>query len=408
MTDASDLAAQDAVTSQTIEPRDTDATAQGRGAELQADEPPKDEKPLSSRDAIAKAFDEAKEKSDAEKAEKPKDAEKAEKPKDDPKQDAKAEQPEKDEEKAEQAEKGEPDKATAAREKEAGPRQSEGRKHVDPPARFLPEATAKWANTPNEVKAEISRVHKEMDAQLNEAQEKAQKYEEIREFDEMAKRSGRSGIRESLEKMVQIEQAIMRSPAHGMELLMREIGPTRPDGTPMSFYEFARAVANMTPEQYQRNVASYATQPQQQPQRQNPEFESVRQELNSLKTEMAASKVMPVVEKFSNDHPDYRQLEPKIAEVLRSGVVENLYGAGLTAAQKLEQAYRMAGGQGPASQPDTPAESAHSQPTPARPDPDPDGQKSIRGAPSSGQTGEAKRKFKTNRAALEAAFDSAR
>ena len=62
---------------------------------------------------------------------------------------------------------------------------------------------------------------------------------------------------------------------------------------------------------------------------------------------MASAKVAPVVEQFENSHADYRQLKSQFASILRSGVIEEIYGTGLEPGQKLEQAYRMAGGQGP-------------------------------------------------------------
>lgn len=413
MTDnTSDLAATEAVTSQTIEPREADVGAQGRGSDVTPEEAPKEEgKPLSSRDAIAKAFDEAKEKSEAEQApkEEPKEPAKADKAEE---QDAKGKDIAKAEDKAPEADKGEAEKPAAARERDAGERQSEGRKHADPPARFLPEATQKWANTPNEVKAEIHRVNQEYETQIREAQEKAQKFEEIRQFDDMARQSGRDGVKESLNTMVRIEQAMQRSPVMGLEMVLRESGIRKQDGSPLSLYDVAQMVARQTPQQFAQNMGQLQQQAQsapQQQQRANPEVEGFRSELDSLKSELAAAKVAPIVEQFQAAHPDYHALEGQIAGILRSGVIDQLYGAGLTPAQKLEQAYRMAGGQGSTSQSAAPAEEPqHSPATPARPEIDPDGQKSIKGAPASSQTGEAKRKFKSNRDALAAAFDASR
>lgn len=413
MTDTtSDLAAPDAATSQIIEPREADVGAQGRGSDVPTEEAPKEEgKALSSRDAIAKAFDEAKEKSEAEQApkeepEEPAKAEKADKP------EAEEQAPEKADEKAQKADKSEAEQPAAARERGAEVRQSEGRKHADPPARFLPEATQKWANTPNEVKGEIHRVTQEYEAQLTEAQEKAQKFEEIRQFDEMARQSGRDGVKDSLNTMVRIEQAMQRSPVMGLEMVLRESGIRKQDGSPLSLYDVSQMVARQTPQQFAQNMGQLQQQSQaapQQQQRGNPEIEGVRTELDSLKSELAAAKVAPIVEQFKAANPDYNALEGQIAGILRSGVIDQLYGAGLTPAQKLEQAYRMAGGQGSSSQSAAPAEEpTHSPATPARPEIDPDGQKSIKGAPASSQTGEAKRKFKSNRDALAAAFDANR
>lgn len=426
MTDEANTAAAsaDAHPSQVIEHREADANAQGRGASLPEGEEPKaeDKKPLSTRDAIAKAFDENEAKAKADKGEKveEKPAEDGKKPeadaKADPKQaDKAAEKPHDGGNTAKAADKAEgdksaPDRAAAGQGGDEA-RQSEGRKHAEPPARFLPEARTKWANVPNEVKAEVHRVSQEYEGELTKARESADKYEAIRQYDELSHQNGRGGVKGSLEKMVQIEQALARSPAMGLELILREVGPRKQDGSPVSLYELAHAIAKQSPQQFQQNMNSamgQRQQPQQQ-QRQNPEMAALTKELQDIKSQLATSRTQPVIEQFKANRPDYHSLEPQIAEILKSGVVQKIYGTGLSPEQKLEQAYRMAGGQGPSSQSAAPAPApANPQATPARPDPDPDGQKSIRGAPSSGQSGEPARKFKSNRAALEAAFDSVR
>ena len=164
MTDAIP-AANDAAQSQVIENREADATALGRGAEVTPEAAPKPDakeapKSLSTREALEKAFREGDTKREAEKSAKPDakddtrpDDAKAEKAKADaPKDNAAVKTDAKAEETAPKAEQGAPDKAAAGQGGDEV-RPSEGRKHVDPPARFLPEARAKWANTPNEIKA---------------------------------------------------------------------------------------------------------------------------------------------------------------------------------------------------------------------------------------------------------------
>src|SRR5690606_33203402 len=70
----------------------------------------------------------------------------------------------------------------------------------------------------------------------------------------------------------------------------------------------------------------------------------------------------------------------QIKGILDSGVINQLYGNGLTLEQKLAEAYRMAGGQ-PSSINGHAAEAAHSEheARPVNPDA---GKKSVRGAPA--------------------------
>ncbi len=381
-------------------------------------EPAKPEEPKqpSSREVIAKTLDdlEAKDKATTEKAEKAANDAKAaaENAKDDDK--AKAEKPRSEDGKFAKAEepKGEPEKAEqGAAEKPAagqegdGNRQSEGRKHVEPPARFLPEARTKWPNVPNEVKAEVHRVAQEYEAEIEKAKVATERYEAIREFDEGLRNSGVE-LRDRLVQLNQLGLALQKNPVLGLEMALRQVGVTKPDGSPLSLYEVAQHVAKLSPEQYQQNMRGLGQQAPQQPQQRQPapEVAAIAQELKALRTELAQTKLSPVLERFAAERPDYHQLQPQIAAVLKSGVVDQLYGTGLSPEQKLEQAYRMAGGQGPSSRSPAPEPAPAHSPA-AEPDRpvDPAGQKSVRGAPSSGFDPQTRRP-KSNREAAAAAL----
>lgn len=274
------------------------------------------------------------------------------------------------------AEKGASEK-TAAERVGSDERQSEGRKHAEPPARFLPEARTKWANVPNEVKAEVHRVSQEYETELQKHKTSSDRYETIRQFDETARQNGRE-LKDSLAKVVEVEQALARNPIAGLESILREVGPRKADGSPLTLMEVAQHVVN-NPQAYQQATTQPVQQAQQHPQR-DPEIDALRAELNSMKAEQT---IVPLITKFAGDNPDYYALEPKIAQILGSGVIEQLYGAGLSAEQKLAEAYRMAGGQ-PSSRADTATVQTHSEPESARPVNPDAGKKSVRGAPSDG------------------------
>ena len=92
----------------------------------------------------------------------------------------------------------------------------------------------------------------------------------------------------------------------------------------------------------------------------------------------------PVIQAFAAEHPDFDGLSDRITQILGSGVIEQLYGNGLSLEQRLSEAYRMAGGQGPSSRPDTDLAAAHSAVTTERPVNPDAGTKSVRGAPANG------------------------
>ena len=418
MTDDAMQAAADPVQPSQIIP-DAATHENPQAGKLPEAEAPKEQKPVSTRDAIAKAFDEADAKSKAEATDKGKQAAEDAKAKadaaikdDKAKEPEKAEKPRSDDGKFAKAEKDEPDakaeksaaeKPAAERGAPEDNRQSEGRKHSEPPARFLPEARTKWANVPNEVKAEFHRVSQEYEAEVTKHKQSAERYEPLRQFDEIARTNGRE-LKDSLAKVVEIEQAIARNPIAGLDAVLREIGPRKADGTPVSLYEVAAHIVQQGPQAYQQSVAQAMPQHQATQRQDNPEIAQLRAELQSMRAEQT---VVPVVNKFASEHPDFEALAPQIKTILDKGVIDEIYGTGLSLEQKLTEAYRMAGGSLPSRSEPLAAAPEHSEATMARPV-DPDGQKSIKGAPTSGQTGDPKWRPKSNREALERAFASAR
>lgn len=378
-------------------------------------EAPKPDKPLSAREAISKAIDDT---AAAAKAKAEPDA------KTEVKADAKPGEAKVEPAKAARAEDGKfaraadkvetqpvdpanrsaPEKAASERAATDDSRQSEGRKYGEPPARFLPEARTKWANVPNEVKAEIHRIEQETATELAKGKEASERYERIRQYDDIARSNGRD-LSESLQKVVAVEQALARNPIAGLEMILREVGPRGPDGRPMSLYDVARHVASMQPQQFQQLMAGAVEPPEQR--QQAPQNDAVSKELQQLRQELFTMKaeqtVVPMVTAFKASHPDFDAIENQITAILSSGVIDQIYGAGLSHEQKLAEAYRMAGGLGSPSHVDAPQPVANPAPVNSRLV-DPDGKKSVTGAPSGGKTPAEKRAFKSNREALEAAF----
>lgn len=399
----------DAHPSQIIHDTATNETPRA-GSLPEADAPKEPPKPISTRDAIAKAFDDATKASEADKSALVKadeakakveapvkaDAEpKADKARDESGKFAKAD-PAAEQQVDAKADKGAPEKAAEQAVPER--RQSEGR-HPEPPARFLPEARSKWANVPNEVKAEFHRVAQEMEQETGRYKASHERYETLKPFDDLARSNGRD-LRESLTKINEIENALRQSPIAGLDAVLREIGPRKQDGSPLTIMDVAQYLSQ-NPQAYRpdMSIAQQAQQPQS-----NQELEALKAEVQTLRAEQT---VVPVIQRFADAHPDFDAISGRVTEILSTGVIEKLYGNGLSLEQKLSEAYRMAGGQGPSSRPDTDSAPAHSDAAPMARPVDPDGQKSIKGAPTSGQTGEPKWKPKSNREALERAFASA-
>lgn len=338
-----------------------------KAEDTKADTETKDKAESAAKDAKAKA-DEAQK---GDKKEDPKDA-KADRQR---AEDGKFAKAEKDEPDA-KADKGAPERAAAERSAPEDNRQSEGRKYAEPPARLLPEERAKWANVPNEVKAGLHRLTQELEQENAGYKQSHERYTTLKPFDDIARTNGRD-LKESLEKITQVERAIAQNPIAGLDMVLREIGPRKQDGTPLTLMEVARHIVQ-NPQAYQQ-----ASVPMPQVQQESPQVKALEDKLASLETKLATASIQPMLDAFATSNPDYAQLEPQIAAILQSRVIENLYGDGLSAEQKLAEAYRMAGGRGPSSRSEPEALTAHSD-TKDPPSKDA-GTRSIRGAPADGE-----------------------
>lgn len=285
----------------------------------------------SARDDIDAALKEM----DAPKVEEKPEAETKADPKADaaPKDDTKAEKgPPKTEEKPEARPEAKPDAADAAEPDDAAAKdgeQKEGKsRHPDAPANFLPRAKELWRNTPNEVKAEVNRVLSE----AAKATEAYKRYDDLREFDELAKSNGRD-LRESLMKLNHIENTMQQNPIAALNAILAEVGPRKADGQPINIMEVAQFLSQQGPQGYQQIMQR--SQQQEMQARGDSEVESLRAEIERMKAEAAAREI---IEPFAAKNPRYRELEEDIAFFLQSGKVP----AGLSPSERLAVAYDMA------------------------------------------------------------------
>lgn len=256
---------------------------------------------------------------------------------------------------------GQPEKAATGQDAQERARQSEGRDHHQPPAKFLPKAKEVWANVPHAVKSEISRITQEHDTELSKYRANHEAYETIREFDERARHGGTS-LRNALIQYTGMEDLLRRDPAAGIATLLRGLG--------------------MTPQQYAEHVIknpnAHAFRPQvQQPQAPQPnaEVQALRNEIATMRQDQVAR---DFIEPFRAENPRYDELQDDIALFLKSGKIP----ASLTPLERLAAAYDMAVRVNPTSSVVT-SQAAEARPADARV-PSDAGTKSVRGAPPDG------------------------
>lgn len=287
---------------------------------------------------------------------------------------------------------------------EAG-RQSEGRDtpHREPPARFTPEAREKWISAPREVRSEVYRVVQEYERELGE--HKAFR-DDLKEYEDLAKQHNVT-IKDTMARYVNADRILNQNFGSGVANLAQMYGHS-----PVQAIAAIIQAHGITPQQYAeqvlknpaQHVAPMQRQQAPQTQQQAPEIQNIKSEIESLRNELASERAQaqltPVIQKFADEHPDFHALEDAIARILQDGVIDRIYGPGLSPDQKLAEAYRIAGGK-PTSHAEPQADDVNSEaenvPSPIA------GTKSVKGAPTGGKDPSVKR-FKNNRDAAAAAL----
>lgn len=264
----------------------------------------------------------------------------------------------------------------AAQEPTQGVQPSEGRKPFhDAPARLSDNAKREWANAPDSVKEDVYRVIGENEKGIQKYKESAERYDLVREYDELARKNGRAGVHESLKQVVEIEKAFERNPIEGMKRITEHFG--------LDLNAVAAHVMGQNPNQQLADAHN--------------ENQRLRQQIQQMES---AARMPDLVAEFAAKHDRFDELSEDIAFFLKGGIVQDLETAYEMAAR-----FRPASNAGAPGQPLNPAQSAEAHnPAPAPAPPNPAGSKSVSGAPSGGVNPQARQPVpKSNREALQRA-----
>lgn len=244
----------------------------------------------------------------------------------------------------------------------------------EPPKRFLADSREAWRNVPRAVRRDIEAWHAEHEQDQQRYREVSDRYDRVREFDDLARSNGRD-LRESLTQVAQFEDMMRQNPVAALNMALMQVGPRKADGQPVSLYELAQHVIQQGPEGYQQMMAR-AQQAQQQPQ-EDPRVGQLQQELQQIKVQQLATQV---IEPFKAAHPRYDELQDDIALFLQSGKIP----ATLSLQERLAAAYDMAERVNPPSRDYQPAPIQQDGPgQERRADLDFSGSKSIKSSPGS-------------------------
>jgi len=256
------------------------------------------------------------------------------------------------------------------------------------PERFSPDAKAVWDSAPEPVKAEVTRMHREMTAGLEKHRAGAEKFDSIREFDELATRSG-TDLKTALTRYVNMEQALRQNPLKGLEAVCANIG--------VSLKDVARIVLEQPADQQQSQADAT--------------IRELRSELNQLKQTVGGvtqhfqqqqqTSLHEQISKWADSRPHFEIIAPHIAAEMREGAT-SLDDAEQRVLQKFPQlaAIAKAAAKPSSEEPSPAASAAAAGDLLAQTE---KGNKSIKGAPGSGSEPAAQPRSSSIKEALKRA-----
>lgn len=269
-------------------------------------------------------------------------------------------------------------KAPVAQEQKVETAAPERRVSLEAPARFNDNGKKEWANVPDSVKEEVHRTIAENEKGIQKYKETSERYELIKEYDELARKNGREGVHESLKQIKEIEDTFSRDPIQGLKKITDHFG--------LNLQAVAAHIMGQNPNQQVQEAHSRVR-----------ELEAKIQQMET------AAKVPSIVEQFFTEHEDAKDYSDDIAFVLEQGIVKDLEAA----YQYVKRFSPKASNATASGQPLTQAESVPAQ-TQA-PALNPAGSKSVSGAPTGGVSPASKHPVPANnREALSRAMQKMR
>lgn len=233
------------------------------------------------------------------------------------------------------------------------------------PQRFDDAAKKEWESVPEGVRGAIHRALRESEQGIQKYKETAEAFEPVREFDEMAKKSGTT-LDAALRKYVNMENMLRQNPLAGLEYLVQNMGLKMKDGRAVTLRDVAEAYLARSPMENQNAALQTRLQMVEQQQKQNAERQAASE---------AQAYQRGLVEAAQREFPRFEELRPAMVGLIQSGAVN-----GSNDQELMRAAYEEADRRFPATNAAHTGNEALAQTQPTR-QPNPAGQKSVTGAP---------------------------
>lgn len=234
----------------------------------------------------------------------------------------------------------------------------------EPPPRMSESAKAEWSVTPESVRGDMHRMHREFSQAYEQYRGAAEAFAPIAHYHQMAQQHGTT-LQKALDNYWGIEQKLRADPIAGLDMIVHNLGLKTPDDQPIGFRDIAYHVISQTPDQLRSlqqgntvNAAQHQIYALQQ------QVANQENALRQMQYNQQYSYTRSAIDAFADSHPRFDELSTAIDQELKSGY-------------DLEIAYRRAELLNPATQ------AAQTRTTSAQTRP-PD--RSISGAPGGGSS----------------------
>lgn len=194
-------------------------------------------------------------------------------------------------------------KAKADAEAAEGKPDAEGKAKpkFDAPSRFDEAAKADWDKAPDTVKGATTRAIREIEQGIEKYREAATAYEDVKEFDELARRNGNS-LRGALERVSAIEDAFAKNPIEGFQKVADHFG--------ISLHALAAHVMGETPDKNRVQIEGQFAQLRNE----NAALRSQLQQAQQTAQRGEYNNTLSQVQQFRQDHPRFEELHEQISD----------------------------------------------------------------------------------------------
>jgi hypothetical protein len=192
-------------------------------------------------------------------------------------------------------------------------------RYRNPPQRMSNAAKAEWSATPESVRGDFHRMHKEFSAAFQRYRADHAAMNGIRPYHDLATRQG-TNLPTALRNYVGIENKLRKDLVGGLDVIVNNLNLRTPDGRRLGLRDVAYYIASQSPQQHQMTQARnhQAALAQQMRQIQHNQQQLARQHAQ-MQYMQAYHRTRSAVDRFAEANPRLDELAPFIERELRLG-----------------------------------------------------------------------------------------